>query len=692
MPEESGCFFPAEFSFNPGTLAKILLLLCLYMQAASFAHGQTIVQDPLAPGKWSSWWESGINSDSGDLNPEFSLFAPILQGPNSLLFVDWQGQVPETSVLDFNISLGLRQMLGQGWNVGGWIGLGKTESELGSRFYETAAGFELLNPDWDFRINGYMPVSKEQFGEDPIDVIIENSEIAILHTREEALPGAEFELGWRLPTELLDLAWANAKTSLRLFGGGYYFDDSPEKVYGVKARAELQIHDVLPDTLPGTRLTAEIKYLSDNIHQDRQSFSLRLRVPFNSTDAGRPSTASLSPQAQRMVEQVNRRPDTYLSKKEKRESAQDFYTNVPFERVAFASDDDSLADALGLGPNTLIIVEGNIDQTPYGNNGPTFVGEGQTLVGSGGGLTVAGQSTGKSATFNIPGQRPIFETSNFIAMVASSNTHVSNIDFVGTGMNGQGVRLSGATNSYLRNNRFFDLQVGVFAENSENIHIIGSTFSNVGSGVHSSDNTNIWISENRFLENNLGVNASNSENLYILDNEFSDSQVFAINFWSVTDSVISDNHILASEQTGIRIAFFSSAIDILDNYIDGGQVGIWSGGFVGNSDIRIMGNQIANTEESGIKSGFDRSLSILSNILSDTGLFGIDLSSVQDAEITGNAFTGAFVNSLVNLNDSTDIEGQGNSRQSQSPNVCFDVSGTSIFEIHFTDGTICEAP
>ena len=92
------------------------------------------------------------------------------------------------------------------------------------------------------------------------------------------MQGIDAELGFRLPTELLNLALPDIE--LRAYAGGFYFDDdlALEEIAGLKTRLELRVENIIP-SLRGSRLTAEYEYSYDDARGDRHEIGARLRIP-----------------------------------------------------------------------------------------------------------------------------------------------------------------------------------------------------------------------------------------------------------------------------------------------------------------------------------------------------------------------------------------------------------------------------
>ncbi|MGI9380250.1 MAG: right-handed parallel beta-helix repeat-containing protein [Methyloligellaceae bacterium] len=667
---------PVQFKF----FHRTLIFVCWFLLSTINVLGQTTRQNPELKDKWSAWWEMGGTMESfGELDADISLFAPRLQSSRSLLFVDWRGRIFDATEANYNLAIGLRHMLQGEWNFGGLIGIASTESELGAEFYEALAGIELLHPNWDIRINGYLPVDMKQIGPDPYKVFIGNSEIYMAQIDEFALKGGEFEIGWRIPTEIFDPAWDESKTDLRVYGGGHVFNhaDIDDPVYGFKARTEVRFKDFLPDLLPGADLTVSAEFLKDNLREKQKELSLRVRIPLNESGTGYMESKSLSRQEQRMIEAVQRKEKSYISSKtHSRESVEDVFTDVSFDRVVRADDYESLANAIALGPNTLIILEGGKGSIDFAPGSSLTLGTRQTLVGSGGSFSVRGQESGQEQLFRIPGSQPklIMKLDSLIG--TSSRTHISNL------------HISGSTDS-----RF---TTGIYGQYVSYVYIRNNIFSGLSTGVYTFASNNIFISDNLFEYTSTSVIGDYLSNFTISNNYFLDTSFIAIILLETLDGFITGNKINGVANTGIRIARGSHNIEVSNNDIEDVLKGIHVGDigfFGGNFDIYLRDNSISNAAESAIKSEQDSQLFMINNVIHGTGMFGIDLSMAGDMELDGNIFSGIFLNSFINLNEAHNIKGHNIVGQTQTiAEYCTVNPASSDIEIHFSNGVMCSQP
>jgi hypothetical protein len=132
--------------------------------AASSATAIEPAPAPYRPGEspWIPWFQLGLIG-SNDLNrAEGELFLPN-GNDTTLAFLDIRGNFFtedfDDKEIEGNFSLGLRHMLEQGWNLGLWVGGDVREVESDNTFWQVSTGLEALHDNWDFRFNGYAPIT-----------------------------------------------------------------------------------------------------------------------------------------------------------------------------------------------------------------------------------------------------------------------------------------------------------------------------------------------------------------------------------------------------------------------------------------------------------------------------------------------------------------------------------------------------
>lgn len=154
-----------------------------------------------------------------------------------------------------NLGVGYRHILGYKGlrgvaGVHGW--LDRRITERGSKFNQFTGGLEWLGESVDVRLNGYLPLSDANRIESGVADTVGNpfaSGTGIFVERsssgdivEEPQYGFDWELGWETGSQF-DFV-KDHTDSLRVYGGGYYFDgDNTESVLGWGTRIAADLNE-----------------------------------------------------------------------------------------------------------------------------------------------------------------------------------------------------------------------------------------------------------------------------------------------------------------------------------------------------------------------------------------------------------------------------------------------------------------
>ncbi|HKJ63592.1 MAG TPA: inverse autotransporter beta domain-containing protein, partial [Hyphomicrobiales bacterium] len=419
--------------------------------------------------KWEAWTEIGgyAANRSYARRGELTLWAPVLQDHDSLFFADLRGKLFAEDQEEGNAAIGYRFMRNDGWNPGFWIGLDRRNTESGTNFDQAAFGVEALSADWDFRINGYVPLNDRELvsstttgsggGTPSVEVIgssifLVNSGSTTTDLYEIAMWGADAEIGWRVPLERLgyDPTWglslkdegdasSGRHHELRLYAGGFYFDhsDFAGEVAGPRARAEWRIENIFEDW-DGSRLTFEAAWQHDDVREHQIEGGLRLRIPLGG-ETGSSTRYALNAQERRMTEGLKRDTDIVSQSQSvvtesgsggggEQELIEDAETGVAFDTVLTVANGDNLQTGITTaGVNALVIALGG-----GSNFGAVTMQSDQTLLGGGGSIQVRGRTSGTVATYTAPGARPTIYGASSGIVITADNTHIAGIDADGT--------------------------------------------------------------------------------------------------------------------------------------------------------------------------------------------------------------------------------------------------------------------
>lgn len=272
---------------------------------ARYARGLTVLAAALAcqtvpaQDKWSGYLDLEAKAGSARGLGVGDLFIPLQQDSRTLFFGNLRTSFDDHNSQEGNFGLGLRRMEGN-WNLGGYAYLDHRRTANGNYFNQATLGAEALGQDWDFRANLYRPIDERvrTVGTSSTASVSGGAVVVNSITREErALPGYDLELGWRLP-----LFAANAARQLRVYLGGYHFEDEVTTLNGPRVRAEFTATE-LPTLWPGAQLVGGAEVQDDTLRGKQTFLSLRLRIPLGGRDK---STPVLTPQERRMLAPVVR--------------------------------------------------------------------------------------------------------------------------------------------------------------------------------------------------------------------------------------------------------------------------------------------------------------------------------------------------------------------------------------------------
>ncbi len=386
--------------------STIVLGLAAFSLPSHSTHAADLVggdamQEVADLARFFPWFEiGGVVGTDNSSRGETTLFVPLTQTHDSLVFTEWRGKLFEENVQEINAALGYRRMLNNGFNFGAWVGTDWRSSASNNSFWQIAGGFEALSEKFDLRANWYVPVTGAQTANAGLaDVVVQAGNIVMIGGEEIPLYGADAEAGMRF--DIGQALLAETTTTLGLYAGGFYFDhsDVDQAITGPKARVELAFND-LGAALPGAKFTAEYEYSWDEVRDSKHEFGLKLRIPLGKAKLDRGERGG---QWLRMVEGLERDTDIVIGKSEA-ENVYDAHTGVIYNRWHLARNDDELADGIAKGANTLIEVRQHTATYSTG----VMLADAQTLLGGGGALQVIGVRSGTKGAYLAQGARPTF--------------------------------------------------------------------------------------------------------------------------------------------------------------------------------------------------------------------------------------------------------------------------------------------
>ena len=669
---------------------KSAILLCAgFMLPAAPA----MANDAPSPNKWSPWLEAaGFLSSERDRG-EVSGFAPLYQDGTRLVFADIKGKLFTDSVKEGNFALGYRQMTEGGWNFGAWAGYDIRRSEFGNNFSQASFGIEALSADYDFRLNGYVPLSDDKTANGLARVELSGSQIFITGGQEVALAGFDGEAGWRVPIEtFLD---DTEHHELRLYAGGFYFDDTKidRALAGPRLRAEWRLMDFVEE-VPGMRLTFETEIQHDDYRDGQIEAGVRLRIPLFGS-----STSSLDPQERRMMEAIERDTDI-VTAGTKREAVLDARSGVALNSVATVDGSGDLSTAsANAGANTLLIVDGGKGAL-VGTH--VLTASNQTLAGGGTALTLRGAQSGAVTTFTLPGTRPTLMTSgcfcgDVLTLDGGSNLHVSGMTLDGDmGAAGAGIVIdSGQRNLHLTDVAALDLGgPGVAMTDDNEVSIDGlSVLRNDFIGILAVNDNKITVRNTSMTGVTLsGIEIDTGNNL-VLENVFIDDTFFGPGIDAFDNNTISGRNVTLTRTGGPAIALVD------DNQVGFNGLTVREAGFGfvymenGNS-VALSRADFSTTPTDGIYMDDGNSFTMADTRMRDIGDDAFDIGANNALSISGTTISGTVGDDLFDFegpgNVFTGSTGNVNDGAAIAADICDVSSGGFSGTFSFVDGTVLQ--
>lgn len=252
----------------------------------------------------------GYNQGYTSLDLFFSSRQPSRWRP----FLDLRGHIFNDGKGAFNGGIGLRYV-GERRVVGGNVFYDYRNTKHRGSYNQVACGLEALGKNWDFRVNGYLPIGKKMSPLYGLDFgFISDNSIYLKEKFQFTLGGFNAEISAHLNP--------GSRIPLCISGGGYYLNGKGRSTWGGEARAELAIYDYV-------KLEGNVSYdhFFKWIGQGQFSFVIPLG---NQT---RKKQANFSYCDQRAVQRVERHEIIPISRKQKTSLAINSANGLPYHII-----------------------------------------------------------------------------------------------------------------------------------------------------------------------------------------------------------------------------------------------------------------------------------------------------------------------------------------------------------------------
>ncbi|MEM1140313.1 MAG: right-handed parallel beta-helix repeat-containing protein [Pseudomonadota bacterium] len=608
---------------------------------AGFAESEPLKAGLGLNQKWQPQAEIGVGLESvGRTVGELDLLSPVAQNQDTLLFVNVRGDLTSEESEGASFGLGARRMVTEGrmtgYNLGAYAFYDVRSTEINNDFDQVGIGLEALGPNFDFRVNGYLPIDDEERAPDETGLVIEDGLMQIIQGAEVAMKGLDGEIGYRVPIHSLE-----ADRQLRVFFGGFAFEsdnDRVEDIEGLKARAEYRVYNV---GNTGGRLTAYVAGRTDDVRDEVGIVGLQARFPIG----GRleDTTRKLNWQERRMVDRIERDGQilTQVGKFGDSEWPQNPLTGAMVKQTVTVTGNDDLATAAAdAGEHSLLVIDGS----DAAIEGTLALVDNQTVIGAGSTIGLVGLVTGTPVTYTAPaGDGTITTSSNAPAFVVASNNHIHSVTVTGAG-----------ANSGLGENR------GVIGDSVDTVVLTQNTFTGIGDDAVrlAGTNTNVTITGNTFTdigEDGVDFPHTNNTDITISDNVMTNLGLHGVVFRDENSNVtVSGNSIDTTNSDGIEFGRLNTDLTIVNNQINNVA---WDSGInlmSRNTNVLIEGNAISNVNQDGIEfNSLNENISVIRNHIDNAGIHGVEfLNGNIGVVILDNAVTnvGAMAFRMVETN------------------------------------------
>jgi Inverse autotransporter, beta-domain len=656
----------------------------LLMVAATIALARPVQAQ--TPPKWQGSFDT-LGRAGSDNGGQLDLFVPLFQNNDTLFFGNALGGLDSDSSNGANFGAGLRHIVDGRVIIGGYAYFDWLNSTNSNTFYQLTGGLEAMTTDWDFRVNGYLPLSDSAdlvniakidgvngtTGDGPPVVAIQDNEIGLLREgtagqigqnglliQERALGGVEGEVGYRLPFD----GFLGQNAEARVFVGGYAFGaDGYQSYIGPRGRFEFRLYD-LPFLGDGSRLTAGAEVAWDEPRGTQGEAALRLRIPFSLLSGSQ--APQLSRLDRRMTDPVQIRVlGTYAERQQidiaaagspggnTFEAVKDTETSREIADIYFASGNGTggaagtqgapttLANAITqAGNNGLVVVYGS-GGTITGNFGLL---EGQIVLGGGSILSVTGVTSGVTMNY-VPGDtRPtiVHDGTPGGAIFSNNVGGINNIKIQGVNLDASGVSLvnqpfgiafQDSSNNIVRDVNIKGGFVGVIVDDSDaagsgndlfdHVHLLNS---NIGMQFQESGTgvlSNLTVQDSDFTGGGRGI-VTTAPNGQFVD---------GVALTSLTFTGGSGSSVLLTNTENVTINGLTGTAG------DPAARGLTIQGSSGSnhitaSDVNLTGYAV------GLLT-FDVSDATFTNFtIKDSGQFGVDLTRGSNIDLTNSTVSG----------------------------------------------------
>jgi hypothetical protein len=563
-------------------------------------------------------------------------------------FLDVRGHLFNDGRWAANAGIGLRTQCGNRiWGINTYYDY-RNAYRLDAN--QIGLGLESLGEDFDFRINGYLPIGKKNSNPyDPTFGSFSGNNLLVSQKYHSAMKGANAELGYHLGnSECLDLYVAA--------GPYYYVGEVARSTWGGKARVVGTFNDFL---------TIEFSDSYDRAFHN--NFQGQIGINFTFGPQAKDRDCNCRSFNRRMLQSVDRQEIIVIDSGRKKTVAIDPSTGLPYFFVfvdntsssdgTFESPYHSFAQAQDNSSANNIIYVFPGDGTTTGMDSGIELKANQKLWGSGVSHSIL-TSQGEIAIPKLSSTSPTITNTNIDtegnAITLATNNAIS------------GFTITSALND------------AIYGADPQSLDVSLCTFKNTGTfAIESafSGNASVVLKNNQFLDNVNGVYLTfNGTSNFICSNNIFSGQTSVS---SAPIEISADSNVLTA--------------NIENNVIKDNEAGSIRFGLsnVVDADIKVLNNTITNNG-TGSQSSLASSVSILTN-----GTTGNCSILIKDNNFSGNDSnslylhtSGAFTNLAVTASANTMLNNGGSALVLATPSENLTVLATDNSITHCNDNGI----
>lgn len=218
---------------------------------------------------------------------EADVMVPIAGNSDNIIYLDPEGKYASNDTYSSGIGLGFRHVIEQSHIIGAYVFGDYSNAIYNQHFWDINPGIEWMGNLWDFRGNGYIPISNRSrnvgnFFGDQIGIFKfvsfqgHTQYDHIFNVSDEIGPGMDVEVGRVIP----------GLNKVRAYVGGYYFSPSDaNNIRGIEGRVEYNVNHYVAleatdtyDNLQHNAALLGVRLTVGGLKEDEASYPIQARL------------------------------------------------------------------------------------------------------------------------------------------------------------------------------------------------------------------------------------------------------------------------------------------------------------------------------------------------------------------------------------------------------------------------------